>query len=589
MMKMNNNNQDIQEIAIKANTILERKYTPEGDFFLERQTDRAWIKTLEEIINVMIHSNKISQETNESLPFAEFFVEIIALAKSKLNKLIVPNYSYLSESAFRQLERSLLKLLVQLYQETLEFEFQSYRLFYLMNDDVTSFQIDESHEKESYERQLYFNFLKEMKSKIVSFYKEYPILAKLTALSIEKWVDNQSEFLQRLGVDQINLNRCFATNGQLGQVKSVEAFYSNRHHLGRPIFILTFDGGEKVVYKQKNLKIDQNFYNLLTWLNKKGYQTPFKTVKILDRITYGWVEYVHHQPCTKKDEIHRYYQRAGAYLCLVYALNGTDCHRGNLIASGEFPVLIDLETLFIPRINKQQDWEGYYTPSMANKCFLDSVLSTAFLPLWFKYKRKEINIGGLCKESDGTELGRHKNIPFIDGKTHDVYTFIDDLMNGFTQMYHFIIDHKAELLDECGPLTVFRSNTVRYIFRNTRLYFQLFCEALLPNHLHSGVEFSKQLDKLYRVMREKKTQQKFWPIIAKEIEALLKMDLPYFQVDINSDALKLSENEQVEHFFVESGYQRAVNKINRMDKIDLEKQLDYIKDSLGDSTKIFIN
>ena len=34
--------------------------------------------------------------------------------------------------------------------------------------------------------------------------------------------------------------------------------------------------------------------------------------------------------------------------CVLYALDSTDCHMGNLIACSEHPVFVDLETLFQP-------------------------------------------------------------------------------------------------------------------------------------------------------------------------------------------------------------------------------------------------
>ena len=66
---------------------------------------------------------------------------------------------------------------------------------------------------------------------------------------------------------------------------------------------------------------------------------------MLDRSTHGWVEFVEHLPCRDHDEARRYYERAGMLLCLFYVLEGTDCHYENIIASGEYPVLIDTETL----------------------------------------------------------------------------------------------------------------------------------------------------------------------------------------------------------------------------------------------------
>ena len=44
----------------------------------------------------------------------------------------------------------------------------------------------------------------------------------------------------------------------------------------------------------------------------------------------------------------RFYRRAGHLLCLMYVSSSTDFHDENLVACGEFPVPIDLETVFNP-------------------------------------------------------------------------------------------------------------------------------------------------------------------------------------------------------------------------------------------------
>ena len=97
-------------------------------------------------------------------------------------------------------------------------------------------------------------------------------------------------------------------------------------------------------------------------LNEQGAPLPFKVLKVLDRSTHGWVEFVEHLPCRDRDEARRYYERAGMLLSLFYVLEGTDCHHQNIIASGEYPVLIDAETLMhhraprgSPRERKRSD------------------------------------------------------------------------------------------------------------------------------------------------------------------------------------------------------------------------------------------
>ena len=67
--------------------------------------------------------------------------------------------------------------------------------------------------------------------------------------------------------------------------------------------------------------------------------------------------------------------------CLVYLLQGSDCHSENLIAAGEDPVLVDCETLLDPwprAADRQGD--GGRQRARLNRLMRDSVLTTGLLP-----------------------------------------------------------------------------------------------------------------------------------------------------------------------------------------------------------------
>lgn len=65
---------------------------------------------------------------------------------------------------------------------------------------------------------------------------------------------------------------------------------------------------------------------------------------------------------------------------LVYALAGTDCHRENLIAAGEHPVLIDTESLMHHPVRRDVDSAG--ARDIAIDQLVNGVLGTGMLPNW---------------------------------------------------------------------------------------------------------------------------------------------------------------------------------------------------------------
>ena len=114
---------------------------------------------------------------------------------------------------------------------------------------------------------------------------------------------------------------------------------------------------------------------------RAGRAAAFEVLEVLDRSTHGWVEFVEHLPCRDHDEARRYYERAGMLLCLFYVLEGTDCHYENIIASGEYPVLIDTETLMHHRAREIVP-EDENAQTEAFEQLGHSVLRTGLLPRW---------------------------------------------------------------------------------------------------------------------------------------------------------------------------------------------------------------
>lgn len=207
------------------------------------------------------------------------------------------------------------------------------------------------------------------------------------ATAVDFWVEEKAEFLQRLASDLPSIQQNFQES--TGQVVKIQGNFSDSHNQGRSVIALTFASGLKLIYKPRGLALESAYFQLLTWCNQHFVEMhtkslhPFKILKLINSTTHGWMEYVEHLPCEDETAVERYYQRAGMVLCLLYLLQGNDCHEENLIASGEHPVLVDLETLVHPRAREVNPTEEVEAQSLVNQQFFqDSVLRTGLLPRW---------------------------------------------------------------------------------------------------------------------------------------------------------------------------------------------------------------
>src|SRR5205085_5377289 len=118
------------------------------------------------------------------------------------------------------------------------------------------------------------------------------------------------------------------------------------------------------------------------------------TLTIIDKEIYGRSEFMPTRHCTSREEIERFYQRQGGYLAILYTLEAADFHSENLVASGEHPILVDLEALFQPRLRRGAT-EQLTNPT--DEIFIHSVLRIGLLPqrIWSSNETAGVDVTGL--------------------------------------------------------------------------------------------------------------------------------------------------------------------------------------------------
>src|SRR6185369_15834339 len=207
--------------------------------------------------------------------------------------------------------------------------------------------------------------------------RQYPVAARYVVECCERWLAFATEMLTQLADDADLIRETFFGGEDPGLLVEARGGVSDPHRGQRTVLLLRFQSGQRLVYKPKPLALDAAFQGLLAWLNERGADPAFRLLKVVDRGTYGWVEFLTHAGCASAEEVHRFYRRQGGYLALFYILAATDFHHENLLAVGEDPVPIDLETLFhsspvIPA--------GRPPEPLADEAVWDSVLRPGLLP-----------------------------------------------------------------------------------------------------------------------------------------------------------------------------------------------------------------
>lgn len=427
--------------------------------------------------------------------------------------------------------------------------------------------------------------------------QEYNALARLALTLLQNRVAAGLEFLRHLCEDWPQLVALFSPDVDRDQLIKLETGQGDSHRGGRAVLIAHFSSGLRLAYKPRSMAVDQHFQELLDWLNERGAQPAFRSLKILNGDTHGWMEFVEAAGCQTEGELQRFYERQGAYLALLYALGATDFHYGNLIAAGEHPMLLDLEALFHPSLSAATSLEA---GNIADRVIEYSVLRVGLLPqrIWANKDSVGVEMSGLGGEEGqlspqplpmwedvGTDKMRRvrkrvvlpvgKNRPSLNGAKVHPLDYVEYLVRGFSDLYELMLKHRAELLD---LIARFEQDPVRVVLRATRLY-QLFHDhSLNPDKLRDALELDCLYDKLW-------LNVKHLPYLSRVIRAerydLHQGDVPYFTTLPGSTHLWTSTGQVIPDFLAEPTLQEVQNRLTRLDKSDLAKQLWFIRASFS--------
>lgn len=416
-------------------------------------------------------------------------------------------------------------------------------------------------------------------------FETYPILLKWIKNETNVWFNQSLELIDRYNRDFELISSCIGSY-EFENIASLRLGLGDKHRGGQTVSVIVFQSGKKIVYKPRALAIDNHFSSLVNWISLYT-KLSFKFPKIIDKGLYGWVEFIEHDPCLNPDQLPNYYERLGAYLGILYLLDATDFHYENVIASGEYPVMIDLETLFHPYF----PIEGTET----NQGIESSVLRSGILPRKFSFSEDEdsqrIDISGstdvegatgilanqvlVFNDRNGIELIREKgkllggkNIPLYDGKKILLGgEYVNNLKNGFETTIRFLIGQKEELYKK---LELFNGDEIRVIFRDTLVYTHLLHESTHPSVLTSESSVNEHFNWLNLAVKDFPLAKRF---IDFETKALWNRDVPLFTTKTNSRNLWYSDKDFLPNFFEKNALEYSREKIKNITEGDIERQL----------------
>ena len=340
--------------------------------------------------------------------------------------------------------------------------------------------------------------------RLFSLFRKFPVLAGLWCKLIGQWRAHVKEVLQRFRQDRPALSQSFFSNRPIACIQDAHFGLSDRHHAGRTVARLQFDD-HSIIYKPRTGGGESEWFSFLDWMNRRGFHPNLRMLRVLPRENYCWMEYVESGSLGSKAAALRFYERMGGTIAAAYLLKAVDCHRDNLIAAGEHPILVDADAMW------------HVSPSAKAPSLTDLLYRTGFFP--------NESPGSLQSRSSALGPGTAgKHVPRLHGQPLKPDHYKREMARGFARAWKCILGTPSARVGFARRLRQIRLTERRWFYRATETYAAVREASIQPPALRS------HQDRELLIRHQCSQNEVVPPVIEAEVRALKQLDVPYFVV-----------------------------------------------------------
>lgn len=417
----------------------------------------------------------------------------------------------------------------------------------------------------------------------------YPVLHKILEEKASNFLNYLSKIIVRFQKDISEVITTFKLSVKENDLKiiDIKPNLGDRHD-GEGTALLILSNSIKLIYKPRNIEIVNSYNLFINWANNAA-KIDLKVFNSLNRIDYGWLEFVNHEEVNSENELSEYYFQAGALLMITTLLGSKDYHCENIIACGKNPVVIDHETIIQPYWKNDSD----QIVDKQNETYRFSVLDCSLIFNHGISPYPELTGYGIQGLVEGLSLSKRiinpntinskrvtertkidiiqNNIP----KKNNTHFFVNDykkhFIKGFCTMYDVFLSSMSELTDVSKDF--FLNKKVRVLWRPTIIYIKILQYLSNTTYMSNFEAYHKKLTELLSHAYRDKNMKEYQSMLDAEINQLLKGDVPLFSV---CSSERFLENEENHTIFQYSCIENIHNRINLLSKEHKQEQLIYI-------------
>ena len=423
---------------------------------------------------------------------------------------------------------------------------------------------------------------------------KYPEVRREAVKALQRWADHVAAVCIAFGRDQDEIASLFPAGVCLLPTE-LELDSGDAHANGKTVAIIQLDGIERLVYKPRAGQAERAFAAAVDWANANGFEPSLSAVRVCDKRSHSWVRATAFGSCASIEEVRQFYQRLGGLIALGYALSITDLHRGNLIAAGAHPIVVDLETLQHSRL-------AAATHAPANRAAVirdlasDSVLATGIVPTPQLFVTdgtvSQSDVSGMS--GDGADLfaqeepfflhpdtdlmrvgsrrvsvGASHHAPKFAGMTQAPSAFEGDILDGFDRMYSVLSAGRGKLAFDDSWRGLLRAVESRHITGATEMFSRALWNSFHPDFLVDDGARPRYLEK---VLSRHHDVANGAALAASEYRQLLAGDVPIFWSSFGSTALRGGDGSTIPGVVERAPHEKPCDRLDDLSETDREYQ-----------------
>ncbi len=425
-----------------------------------------------------------------------------------------------------------------------------------------------------------------------------PVLASLVTLTLVNWIRAAEEMIRALEHDHAELAATLTGSSSPLTIQSIHGDAGDLHLGGRSVMILTFADGARVVFKPKRLAISDVFRAIVDRINAAAYSTPLRVHRALVRDGHTWEEYVPHRPCDRVEQVERFYRRMGGWIRLLQVLEGRDFWLDNLIAEGEYPIFIDLETIMQPqrrdaamsaaaeRVQDRLESSPLVTnivtmpvpigPGIEGEDLGCFATPKAFLSPFPATDITGVPSVGMSRL--GYRTWTHpEHAPVLNERSVPADRWFPAIETGYREMAETLDALAPELLEPGGLVDQLSAHPVRTIFRDTWTCIRIIHRSMAPPLLGSYPRRRQFLEQMHRDASDAAAGTT--AVVAAEVRAMISLDVPFFSAVGDDDAIHPPDGAPVPAFFDDTAHDRVLANLRTFTRQRLEDDVALLRTS----------